>query len=205
MLFIILLFSQVFGWISCYTFRRSILQPRHFLLNRFRLCEANECEGDRVPFNSGLGKEKILYIDDDIVIVHKPPHALSVPAVVTLDSVATRVAQLLQISKIDEMIVHRLDYATSGLMVFARNYPALLSLNEQFRAKYFVSKSYLAIVNGTVEQSEGEIRLALQKDESRGSPYWTVSSEGKESLTLWKNIFSVNGKTVLRLTPITGR
>ena len=159
----------------------------------------------KFPLNYGLGREQIVYLDDDIVVVNKPPHALSVPGVRSNDSVASRIARLLKIESVDTMIVHRLDYATSGILLLARNYPSLLSLNTQFRRPNVVSKAYVAVVGGKVNCSEGEVRLPLSQDLDRGYPYCKVSFEGKESLTLWQNLFSVNNNSILRLFPITGR
>ncbi len=183
-------------------------QQRIFKKNFFEVRSSNlkiDCEDERIPINFGLGKEKIIYLDQDIVVVHKPSHALSVPAVQEADCVAQRIADLLNIPRVDQMIVHRLDYATSGVLLFARNQESLRSLHNQFRRPNLIHKTYLAIVAGTVKENEGEINLPLDKDEARGSPYQKVMIGGKSSLTHWQNKLSVNNRTVLRLFPSTGR
>ena len=72
------------------------------------------------------------------------------------------------------MIAHRLDYATSGVVIFARNPDALKSLHNQFRTGGQIYKEYAAIVQGRVSSWEGEIELPLGRDLERGPPFCTV-------------------------------
>ena len=59
------------------------------------------------------------------------------------------------------MIVHRLDYATSGIVVFARTVDALRNLHLQFRQHNNMYKRYVAIIDGHLPSLEGEIELPL--------------------------------------------
>lgn len=72
------------------------------------------------------------------------------------------------------MIVHRLDYATSGVVIFARNPDSLKSLHNQFRVNGRIYKEYAAIVQGKVPSWEGEVELPLGKDLERGPPFCKV-------------------------------
>jgi tRNA pseudouridine32 synthase/23S rRNA pseudouridine746 synthase len=104
------------------------------------------------------------------------------------------------------MIVHRLDYATSGVIVFARNHDALKDLHKQFRLKNKIYKRYSAVVDGCINYPEGEIDLPLGKDPIRGPPLCRVDPEnGKESHTLWKLHERGNGLSHVHLRPLTGR
>lgn len=167
----------------------------------------NEREGFISAYNHGLGSENIIYVDDDIIVVNKPSHAQSVPGFLYNDSIATRIAQSFKIPRVDQIIVHRLDYATSGILIFARNINALRNLNEQFRGKGNLKKTYLAMVSGIIcEAYEGEIDLPLEKDIERGSPFCRVDVErGKPSMTKWRQLGSSGNSTLMELIPITGR
>ena len=125
--------------------------------------------------NAGLNDNiTVIYSDDDIVVVDKPAFAQTAPGFVDKDSVATRIATLFNISRVDHMIVHRLDYATSGVLVFARNPEALKNLHNQFRSSDQIFKEYIAIVDGRVLCWEGEVELPLGKDLIRGPPFCRV-------------------------------
>jgi tRNA pseudouridine32 synthase/23S rRNA pseudouridine746 synthase len=156
--------------------------------------------------NAGLGQEKLLYVDDDFVVVDKPSLCQSAPGYRVLDSLATRVAQLFRLDRVDKVVVHRLDYATSGLIVFARNDLALLDLHRQFREKGQIYKRYTAVVKGHVAGWEGEVDLPLGKDPVRGPPMCRVDPEhGKPSLTHWTLHARGNGRSHVHLLPQTGR
>jgi hypothetical protein len=60
-----------------------------------------------VPINSGLGQEKLLYVDNDIIVVDKPSNAQTAPGFLDKDSLATRISLLFSIDRVDKMIVHR--------------------------------------------------------------------------------------------------
>ena len=151
--------------------------------------------------------ELLLYSDDDIIVYDKPSNIQSAPGFRSNYSLATKVSNTFKISRVDQMIAHRLDYATSGIIVYARNVNALSSLHNQFRYKK-VYKRYSAIVNGYVNNFEGEINLPLGKDIERGPPLNTVDiHNGKYSLTHWK-LYERCGKrniSHLHLFPQTGR
>ena len=156
--------------------------------------------------NAGLGSEKLIYVDDDLVVMDKPSMCQSAPGYRELDSLATRVAALFRLDRVDKIVVHRLDYATSGLIVFARNDMALLDLHRQFRIKGHVYKRYAAVVTGAVPGWEGEVDLPLGKDPVRGPPLCRVDPEhGKSSVTHWTLHARGNGRSHVHLLPQTGR
>jgi len=102
--------------------------------------------------------------------------------------------------------VHRLDTDTSGCLLLARNPKALKRFNKAFEEK-IVSKTYLGIVAGPVEDEEGTINLALSKisSEARG---WRmiVAKKGKASVTHWTKRRELDGGlTLVEFRPETGR
>jgi len=146
------------------------------------------------------GPLKIIFQDDDLLIVNKPAGLLSVPGRQLPDSLQTRLTQRFP----ETLLVHRLDMATSGLMVFARNKPAQRHLGLQFERRH-TTKSYLACVSGHVMGDSGRINLPLFADWPN-RPRQMVSWElGKPSLTDWEVIDRSEPTTRMALHPITGR
>lgn len=130
-----------------------------------------------VPLNAGLAESQLLFHDDDIVVYNKASYVQSAPGFTSPESLATLIAHDFKIDRVDQMIVHRLDYATSGLIVYARNPKALKLLHNQFRSKppqkgcgngkKYASKEYEAIISGVLSQQEGCIDMAIGRDIAR--------------------------------------
>ncbi|MGB3795985.1 MAG: RNA pseudouridine synthase [Alteraurantiacibacter sp.] len=101
---------------------------------------------------------------------------------------------------------HRLDTDTSGCLLLARNPKALKRFNAAFEAK-IVSKTYLGIVAGPVEDEEGTIDLALSKISSEAKGWrMIVAKKGKPSITHWtKRKELEGGLTLVEFRPETGR
>ncbi len=105
-------------------------------------------------------------------------------------------------------IVHRLDKATSGLIVVAKNDEAHRKLAAQF-ARRVVKKTYVALVHGWVKQDRGTISSRIRRDRVRRTRMTTKRSGGREATTHYtvqKRIDSKYGKfTLLELGIDTGR
>jgi 23S rRNA pseudouridine1911/1915/1917 synthase len=105
-------------------------------------------------------------------------------------------------------IVHRLDKATSGLIVVAKNDEAHRKLAAQF-ARRKVKKTYLALVHGLVKPDRGTISSSISRDRVRRTRMTTRRSGGREAITHYlvrKRIESSYGKfTLLELRIDTGR
>ncbi len=99
-------------------------------------------------------------------------------------------------------LVHRLDKQTSGLIVIAKSVRIHRSLARQFQRK-FVEKTYLALVDGTVEEDTGTIVAAIGRfaDQKR----WDVKDGGKYAETRFRVKDRRGNSTLLELEPITGR
>jgi len=145
----------------------------------------------------------IVFQDEHVVVVNKPAGLLSVPGKSIKDSVYTRIkAQFPQAT--GGLIIHRLDMATSGLLMLALNERAHKNLQQQFLDKE-VSKRYVAIIDGTLGKTSGEIRLPLCVDFNDRPRQMVCYEHGKYAETHWQVIEEKVGKTKLFLYPITGR
>jgi 23S rRNA pseudouridine1911/1915/1917 synthase len=161
----------------------------------------------------------IVYEDTDLAVVNKPAgmmvHA-GAGATEDARNRGTLVNALLhrfgQLSAVGDGlrpgIVHRLDKATSGLIVVAKNDEAHRCLAAQF-AKRQVKKTYLALVHGWVKQDRGTISYRISRDRARRTRMTTRSSGGREAITHYsvqKRIDSQYGKfTLLEVRIDTGR
>jgi tRNA pseudouridine32 synthase/23S rRNA pseudouridine746 synthase len=106
----------------------------------------------------------------------------------------------------DALVVHRLDMATSGLVLFARGAEAQRTLSVAF-ARRQVAKRYEAIVAGDVQGDTGEIALPLAADWPNRPRQKVDAERGKPSLTRWRVLARdlPAGATRLSLEPLTGR
>jgi len=146
----------------------------------------------------------LIYHDDFLLVVNKPAGLLSVPGrgVDKQDCLSVRVQQLFS----NAQTVHRLDMATSGLMVFARGAEMQRALSALFRDRK-VEKRYVAIVTGQFTSSNGEINLPLTADWPN-RPLQKVDHQlGKPSLTHYASLGydESNHCSRVLLTPVTGR
>jgi tRNA pseudouridine32 synthase/23S rRNA pseudouridine746 synthase len=147
----------------------------------------------------------VLYNDHDLLVVNKPSGLLSVPGKGPdkQDCLWTR----LQAQHPGALVVHRLDQATSGLMVFALNPATQRALSMAFEARQ-VDKQYLAWVEGVLPVSEDwqTIDLPILLDWPN-RPVHIIDACGKPSVTLWRCVHqhATLPGSLLELQPQTGR
>ena len=157
----------------------------------------------------------IVYEDRDLAVIAKPSGMLTVPGRSKRQSVETILRQRWNDND-TPIIVHRLDMATSGLLVVARNKEAHKHLQAQFKAK-MVRKRYIALLDTTLLNrvglpKEGTISLPLCADELDRPRQMVDRNKGKTAITHYKIV----GKTPLQdsyyseavkveLRPVTGR
>ena len=145
-----------------------------------------------------------VHLDAACLVVVKPAGLLSVPGrgEHLQDCVSTRGQALCA----DALVVHRLDMATSGLMLFARGAAAQRSLSQAF-AQREVHKRYVAVVQGRMTQDEGEIDLPLMADWPNRPMQKVDMAHGKPSLTRYRVLaFDAAANTTrMALEPVTGR
>ncbi|MGB0893438.1 MAG: bifunctional tRNA pseudouridine(32) synthase/23S rRNA pseudouridine(746) synthase RluA [Parashewanella sp.] len=144
----------------------------------------------------------ILYQDKDIIVVNKPSGLLSVPGrdPANHDSIYSRVRLLHP----NAQIVHRLDMATSGVMVVALRKKAESELKRQFRDRE-THKVYFARVAGFVSSAIKTVDLPLICDWPNRPKQKVDHLLGKPSVTHVDIVSFGKRSTLVKLTPITGR
>jgi 23S rRNA pseudouridine1911/1915/1917 synthase len=100
-------------------------------------------------------------------------------------------------------VVHRLDRATSGVIIGAKNHAALSALQKQF-AQRKVKKTYIAIVQGVPAESEAVIDMPIERNPKAPATF-RVGINGKTAATHYKVLQTANGLSMLELKPETGR
>lgn len=145
---------------------------------------------------------RIVHIDEALLLVDKPAGLLSVPGRGE-EGLINLTAQL-QAGQADALIVHRLDQATSGLMLFARGAAMQRALSVAFASRQ-VHKRYVAVVTGRVEQDSGRIDAPLLADWPRRPRQRVDLQQGKPALTHWRVLERHVDHTRLELEPVTGR
>ena len=151
------------------------------------------------PDDNGI---QLIYSDKSLLVVNKPAGLLSVPGrgADKQDCLSTRVQKFF----LDALIVHRLDMATSGLLVFARSVEIQRRLSEMFRER-LVAKHYVAVVSGKIASTSGEINLPIIADWPN-RPLRKIDAElGKPSLTRYRVLAQNADTTRVELEPVTGR
>jgi tRNA pseudouridine32 synthase/23S rRNA pseudouridine746 synthase len=106
----------------------------------------------------------------------------------------------------DALVVHRLDMATSGLMLFARGIDMQRALSRAFAARR-VDKRYTAVVAGLVADDEGSIDLPIAADWPNRPRQKIDAERGRPSLTRWRVLArdAATATTRLAVEPVTGR
>ncbi len=147
---------------------------------------------------------KVHYQDSDLLIVDKPAGLLTVPGRGT-DKQDCLINRLLP-SHPNSRIVHRLDMATSGLVIIAQNIHALRALSRQFEQRQ-IDKEYTAVVTGLVEPDAGEVNLPLICDWPNRPLQKVCHETGKHALTRFQVLARDTQRqhSRLKLKPITGR
>lgn len=144
----------------------------------------------------------ILYQDDDMVVLNKPSGLLSVPGKEQKhkDSLQLRVQRVFPTAT----IVHRLDMATSGLMILALNKPSHKAISLQFEKRQ-VQKTYFARVYGVPDNNSGVVTLPLICDWPNRPKQKVDFEHGKSAETSWHVIERERESSLVRLHPKTGR
>lgn len=148
-----------------------------------RVAATPAAEGvDAIRRNDGALPDvvQLLHLDHELIVANKPAGLLAVPGrgADKQDCLATRV----QARYADALVVHRLDEATSGLMLFARGPSMQRALSAAFEART-VHKRYVAIVAGHVADEHGQIDLPLASDWPNRPRQQVDAARGKASLT----------------------
>ena len=146
---------------------------------------------------------EIMYEDEWLSVVNKPAGMLSVPGKSDIDSVYGRLRRMYP-EATGPMVVHRLDMATSGLMLVAKTKEVHQNLQAQFKNRT-VCKRYVAWLDGIVEKKEGHIELPLRPDPEDRPRQVFDAVHGKPAVTDYTVLHYDSGRTFISFIPKTGR
>ncbi len=144
----------------------------------------------------------IVYQDRDIVVLNKGSGLLSVPGRLEehKDCLQHRVQRVLPTAT----VVHRLDMATSGIVLMALNKAAHVDISRQFEQR-LTEKTYIARVFGQLKNDQGSVNAPLICDWPNRPKQKVDQQCGKPSLTHYRLISGDKRSSLVELTPITGR
>jgi 23S rRNA pseudouridine1911/1915/1917 synthase len=152
---------------------------------------------------------EIIFEDESIVVINKPPGMLShakgklSEEVSVADWMADKTTDLDNQEQKRSGIVHRLDRATSGVMILAKNPEIKSWLMKQFSDRN-VHKKYLAIIEGSPDEVKFKIDMPIGRNPRKLTTFF-VTDSGRPSQTEVE-VLSTNGKqSLVMLTPKTGR
>lgn len=148
-------------------------------------------------------RERILYEDDDLLVVDKPAGM----AVHAGSGLPWGVIDVLRQDRPEAYVelAHRLDRETSGCLVLARNGPALGHLAAQFRAGT-VRKHYLCLMDGRLPQALVEVAAPLSRQPGdAGGRVARVATDGKPSLTRFRLLQAFTDSSYVEAELMTGR
>ncbi len=143
---------------------------------------------------------KIIYADEDLVVYNKPSGMLCVPGL----SDPRNLYDTVRKSYPNARVVHRLDMSTSGMVIFALNYPSQKQLGAMFEKKQ-IAKRYIAEIFGKLNNHCGEIESPLICDWEKRPKQKIDWINGKRSITQYNVMQSKSDSTRIELVPITGR
>lgn len=164
-------------------------------------------ETDENPLEKELTENKgieIIFEDQWLAVIHKPHNLLSVPGKRIKDSVYHHMLKRYP-EATGPIMVHRLDRATSGLMIIAKNLEIYIALQKQFTQRT-VKKSYVALLDGVLKcLKKGSINLPLRVDLDHRPQQLVCYTHGKNAQTQYQIDAIINAKTRITFNPITGR
>lgn len=146
---------------------------------------------------------KILFEDQWLLVLHKPEGVLSVPGKSEEQSIYSLLRARYP-EATGPLVVHRLDMATSGLLLAAKTQEVHRHLQAQFENRS-IKKRYIALLDGILPEEEGVIDLPICPD-YLDRPRQMVNEElGKTAITRYRVMDRKNGQTRIAFFPLTGR
>lgn len=157
-------------------------------------------------------KIDIVYEDSDIAVINKQAGLVVHPAHghysgTLVNAILYHIKDLSGINgEIRPGIVHRLDKDTSGLIVIAKNDKVHTALTEMFQEKK-IRKTYLAILKGKLNKSEGKIVTQIGRDKNDRKKMTVIDdiTKGKNAITNYRVISQNNLFTLVKINIETGR
>lgn len=161
---------------------------------------------DNNPLQSNPHRETdlpVLYEDEWLLVVDKPAGLLSVPGNMDLDTVYQRIKTRYP-EATGPLLVHRLDMATSGLLLIAKSKEVHQHLQAQFKNRT-IQKRYIALLDGLAKQDEGIISLPLRPDPTDRPRQVVDEVAGKPATTTYQVLARQSNQTRIAFFPLTGR
>lgn len=149
----------------------------------------------------------VVYEDDHVIVINKPAGVLThAKGAMTEEFSVAEFVRPRMTEKDDTNrpgIVHRLDRATSGVIICAKDSETKRLLQKQFQDRK-VHKTYFAVVKGVPKLAEAKIDLPIERNPKVPSSF-RVGAKGKSAVTIYKTLASNDTYSVLELKPQTGR
>lgn len=174
----------------------------------YRLKENDLLSFKLAPFDGLVepydGEIEIVYEDEDFVIVNKPTRLLIHEDGNTINTLTNRVNNYYNKIGYNYPVLpaHRIDFDTSGLVLFAKHFISLAYLSKQFSENQ-VLKTYIALCDNYFKKPDGIINLKIGKD--RHSNKQIVVESGKEAKTEYFVLEQTNNKSLVKLHLEDGR
>lgn len=146
---------------------------------------------------------KILYNDKWIAAIDKPAGLPSVPGKEHTESVGSMLRVLFPDAE-EPMVVHRLDMATSGILLIAKTKDVFVKMQRQFSTRA-VKKRYVALLDGILKEDCGVISLPLRLNPDDRPRQMVDFEHGKPAVTRYSVISKNNNRTLVNFFPETGR
>ena len=164
-----------------------------------------EVEANPMQQEAEQGNEKlnIVYEDQWLLIINKPAGMLSVPGKERQTSIYD-LARKAYPEADGPMIVHRLDMATSGLLIIAKDKKTHQHLQAQFKNRS-IRKKYIALLDGVVPEDEGTIELPLCLNPLDRLRQMVDTQYGKPAITYYQVLERTDKYTRIAFYPHTGR
>ena len=169
-------------------------------------------EGDEVELTFSENDEKkaqillvepdILYEDEDLVVVNKPTGMPTHPSHKHLDDDMGTLLQNYYGKNLTIRSIGRLDKDVSGIVLYAKNQLSAARLSKQ-RNEGILKKTYIAVVNGEVEEDSGTWTYSIHKKE--GSIQKKVDKRGNDCITHYKVLQKNHDHSILEVMIETGR
>ncbi len=164
-----------------------------------------EVEANPMQQEAERGNEKlnIVYEDQWLLIINKPAGMLSVPGRERQTSIYDLARKAYPEAE-GPMIVHRLDMATSGLLIIAKDKKTHQHLQAQFKNRS-IRKKYIALLDGIVPEDEGTIELPLCPNPLDRPRQMVNTQYGKPAITYYQVLERTDKYTRIAFYPHTGR
>lgn len=195
---------------------KSMLSNKRFKVGKEIITQHNHelNVGDEVTVNwdGAFKKEKyegvkIIFEDDDIIVIDKKSGLLSIGSAKEKRQTAYRIVtnHIQQLNPVARLfVVHRLDREASGLMVFAKNKQAQVDLKDSWEST-FQNNLYLAVTEGTIEEDVKTISSFLNESKALIVYSGNNPKVGKKAITNYSVIKKNEFYTLLEATQETER